>query len=357
MADEDASDKKHDPGEKKWRDAAERGQMPRSADVNAAAVVLTAAAAWVFFPGPVHDAFVRAAVRWFDGAGPYDMTLSGAHDLLNEALQLLALAVAVPLTASLVASTLASLAQSRLQLAPKALEPKWERLDVVNGFQQTYLSWTPLLELGKGTAKILVIGLAVLLVLWPKIAALPRAATLSVAQLLMLLVELGWTAVLAASPVIIAIAMIDYAAAYQRTLSQLKRTDRELRDDQKEQEGDPRLKAFRRQRARKIALAISLNAVRSADVVVTNPTHLAVALKYERGTDEAPRVVCKGADHLAARIRSEARRASVPRIQNKPLARALYRRCDVGTAVPPDLFVPVAKVLAVVFRRRQRPRA
>ncbi|MEO0603237.1 MAG: EscU/YscU/HrcU family type III secretion system export apparatus switch protein, partial [Myxococcota bacterium] len=109
-----------------------------------------------------------------------------------------------------------------------------------------------------------------------------------------------------------------------------------------------------RQRARKIALAISLNAVRDADVVVTNPTHLAIALKYDRDKDEAPRVVCKGADHLAARIRSEARRASVPRIQNKPLARSLYKRCDIGTSVPPDLFVPVAKVLAVVFRRRNR---
>ncbi|MEN0062810.1 MAG: EscU/YscU/HrcU family type III secretion system export apparatus switch protein [Myxococcota bacterium] len=354
MADEDAGDRKHDPGEKKWREAAEKGQMPRSADVNAAAVVISAAAAWVLFPGPVHDAFVRASVTWFDGKGPYNLTLTGAHGLLNEALVLLALSISVPLAASLVASTLASIAQSRLQLAPKALEPKWERLDVVSGFQQTYLSWTPLLELAKGVAKILVIGATVLLALWPKIAALPRAATLTVGQLLQLLVDLGWSAVLAAAPIIIVIAAIDYAASYQRTLEQLKRTDRELRDDQKEQEGDPRFKAFRRQRARKIALAISLNAVRDADVVVTNPTHLAVALKYDRAHDEAPKVLCKGADHLAARIRSEARKAAVPRIQNRPLARALYKRCEVGDAVPTDLFVPVAKVLAVVFRRRQQ---
>ncbi len=354
MADEEASDKRHDPGEKKWREAAEKGQMPKSPDVNAAAVVLSAATAWVFFPGPVQEAFFRAALAWFDGRGPYDLTLTSAHAMINLGLQLLALAISVPLAASLTASVVASVAQSRFQAAPKALEPKWERLDVVSGFQQTYLSWTPLLELGKGLAKILVIGFAVLLALWPHIAALPRAAAFGVPQLMVLLVDLAWTAVLAAAPVIIVIAIIDYTASYQRTLSQLKRTDRELRDDQKEQDGDPRLKAFRRQRARKIALAVSLNAVRDADVVVTNPTHLAVALKYDRDNDDAPRVVCKGADHLAARIRSEARRASVPRVQNRPLARALYRRCDIGHAVPADLFVPVAKVLAVVFRRRQR---
>lgn len=356
MADEDSADKRHDPGEKKWRDAAERGQMPRSTDVNAAAVVIVAAAAWVTFPGPVQAAFVRASVAWFDGRGPYDLTLSGAHAIINEALQLLAVSVSVPLAASLVASTVASLAQSQMQLAPKALEPKWERLDVIKGFQQNYLSWTPLLELVKGLAKILVIGGVVLIVVWPRIEELPRASAISVAELMQLLVQLAWSAVLAAAPVIIAIAALDYAASYHRSLTQLKRTDRELRDDQKEQDGDPRLKAFRRQRARKIALAISLNAVRDADVVVTNPTHLAVALKYDRGSDEAPRVLCKGADHIAARIRSEARRASVPRIQNRPLARALYRRCEIGEAVPSDLFVPVAKVLAVVFRRRkQRP--
>jgi len=353
VAEDDSADKRHDPGEKKWRDAAERGQMPRSADVNAAAVVLAAAAAWVAIPGPVNAAFVRASVAWFDGRGPYELTLPLAHRMLGQGLQLLAMAIAVPLSASLVASTAASLAQSRLQLAPKALEPKWERLDVVNGFQQTYLSWTPLLELAKGLAKILVIGAAVLFGMWGRIGRLPLASTISTPELMQLLVDLAWTAVLSAAPVIIAIAILDYTASYQRTLSQIKRTDRELRDDQKEQEGDPRLKAFRRQRARKVALAISLGAVRDADVVVTNPTHLAVALKYDRGQDEAPRVLCKGADHLAARIRSEARRAAVPRIQNRPLARALYRRCEIGDAIPADLFVPVAKVLAVVFRRRK----
>lgn len=355
MSDE-AGEKKHDPGEKKWRDAAERGQLPRSSDVNAAAVVICATAALVFAPRPMVGAISQAANRFFDGSGPYVLTIQEAQQILMTVLELVGVGISVPLGAALLASTAASLAQSQGQLAPKALEPKWERLDVVKGFQNAYLSWTPLVELAKGIAKIGVIGLVVGIALRRKIGSLPEATSFAPNQLLELLVGLGWGAVLAATPVILLIAAIDYAASYKRSLDQLKRTDREVRDDQKDQEGDPRLKAQRRQRARQIAMSVSLNAVRDADVVVTNPTHFAVALRYRRGEDLAPVVLAKGVDHLALRIRREALRAGVPRIENRPLARSLHARCDVGAPIPEELFAPVARVLAVVYRRRQRSR-
>ncbi|MBX2800672.1 MAG: EscU/YscU/HrcU family type III secretion system export apparatus switch protein [Myxococcales bacterium] len=351
MADE-AGEKKHEPGDKKWREAAERGELPRSADINAAAVVISGAAALVFFPGPLMNALQRAAISFFDGSGPYVLRLQEAHGMLTTGLEMIGWGVMVPLSAAMVASTVSSLAQSGLQLAPKALEPKWSRLDVVSGFQQAFLSWTPLVELGKGLLKIFAIGAAVTLLLWPQIVALPQVIVREPSELMALLVRLGWGAVLASAPVMIAVAAVDYAASYSRTLEQLKRTDRELRDDQKEQEGDPRLKAQRRQRARKIAMSVSLNAVRTADVVITNPTHFAVALRYDRDKDMAPIVVCKGADLLAKRIRKEALRASVPRIENRKLAQALFKRCAVGAEIPEDLFGPVARVLAVVYRRR-----
>ncbi|HHO50128.1 MAG TPA: EscU/YscU/HrcU family type III secretion system export apparatus switch protein [Deltaproteobacteria bacterium] len=355
MSDE-AGEKKHDPGEKKWRDAAERGQLPRSSDVNAAAVVICATAALVFAPQLLVSSVSQAANQFFDGSGPYELTIQEAQQLLLTVLELIGIGASVPLAAALVASTLASLAQSQMQLAPKALEPRWERLDLVQGFKNAYLSWTPLVELAKGIAKIGVIGLVAGLALRGQIAKLPEVTTFAPDQLLMMLVGLGWGAVLAAAPVMVLVAVIDYAASYKRSLDQLKRTDREIRDDQKEQEGDPRLKGQRRQRARQIAMSVSLNAVREADVVVTNPTHFAVALRYQRGTDLAPVVLAKGVDHLAQRIRREALRAGVPRIENRPLARALHARCDVGAPIPEELFAPVARVLAVVYRRRQRAR-
>ncbi len=351
MAD-DGADKKHEPGQKKWRDAAERGDLPRSADINAAAVVISVTMATVFFPGPLIASIEEMSGSFFHGGGPYDLDMPYAGEMLLVTLQQIGRALTVPLGAALIASIASSLGQTGLQLAPKALEPKWERLDVISGFQSTYLSWTPLVELAKALIKIFVIAVAVGIVLWPQLQALPEVMARHPNQLMELIVSLGFWTVLAATPVMIAVAMIDYAASYNRAYEQLKRTDRELRDDQKEQEGDPRLKAARRQRARKIAMAVSLNAVRDADVVVTNPTHYAVGLRYRRGEDEAPTVVCKGTDLLAQRIRREALRVGVPRIENRGLARALHAKVEVGEAIPEELYAPVARVLAVVYRRR-----
>jgi len=350
---EDGGDKKHDPGERKWREAAEKGQLPRSQDINAAAVVIAGAAAMVLMPGPMVRAVV-GTTRFFQAGGAERLLIPEAQAALTSCVLAVGIAAAVPLMAAMVASVAASLAQTQVQLAPKALEPKWERLNVIEGFQNTYMSWTPLVELAKGVAKILVISGAVALAVSPQVIALPRLAALAPVQLLTALVDLAWTAVIAATPVMLVIAAIDYSAAFYRSNEQLKRTDQEVKDDAKQQDGDPHMKQARRQRARRIAMSVSLNAVRTADVVITNPTHFAVALRYRRGEDAAPVVVAKGLNHLALRIRAEALRSGVPRVEDRPLARALYRRCESGEPIPDDLFAPVAKVLAVVFRRRQR---
>ena len=355
MAD-DGAEKKHEPGDRKWRESAEKGELPRSADINAAVVIVTVTAGLMFLSGPMVEAVRDATYDGFYAEPPYFLDLPTAQRMLMETLGRIGLAVSVPLSIALVASTLASVSQTGLQLAPKALEPKFERLDVVNGFQQMYFSWQPLVELAKALAKIFVIILAVGIMLWPIIEELPQVAARHPNQLMDLLITIAFRAILAATPVMIAVAMIDYAYAYNRTYENLKRTDRELREDQKSQEGDPRLKAARRQRARKIAMSVSLNAVRDADVVVTNPTHYAVAIRYRRGEDAAPLVVCKGTDLLAQRIRREALRAGVPRIENRPLARALHADVEVGAPIPEELYAPVARVLAIVYRRRMSRR-
>lgn len=356
MANDDGAEKKHEPGDRKWKEAAERGELPRSSDINATAVIVTATLAMMFFSKPMVTAVERIAFLGFHAVPPYDLDEPYAREILMVTLLEIGRAISVPMLAALVASVLASVAQTGLQLAPKALEPKLERLDVVGGFQQMYLSWTPLVELAKALSKIFVIGLAVGLTLWPMILALPEGMAHAHEALMYLIVDLGFWAVLAATPVMIAVAAIDYAATYNRSYEQLKRTDRELREDQKAQEGDPRLKAARRQRARKIAMAVSLNAVRDADVVVTNPTHYAVALRYRRGEDAAPVVVCKGTDLLAQRIRAEALRVGVPRIENRPLARALHAEVEIGHPIPESLYAPVARVLGIVYRRRAQRR-
>ena len=351
---EEAGEKKHAPSERGWRQAAEKGQLPRSMDINAAAVVFAGSAALLLLYGPMVQAVSNLATLYFDGSGPYTFDIGDAKEMLSSMTVATVMAISVPLGAVMVASAASNLAQTRMQLAPKALEPKWERLDIIAGMKQAYFSITPFVELAKGLAKFLVIGAAIVFALWSEIEHLPMMAAMHPSAQIEVYMSLAMRAILAAAPVIILIAAADYAASYYKSMKQLMRTDQQVREENKEAEGDPRFKGMRRQMARKIVMAVTLQSVRGADVIITNPTHYAVALRYRRGEDTAPIVLAKGVDHMALRIREEARKHEVPRVENRPLARALHARSEVNAPIPEDLFGPVARVLAVVLRKRRR---
>ena len=354
MAEDEAGEKKHDPGEKKWRDAAERGQLPRSADVGAVAVICAGTAALVAGSGPSADAIRELASGVFYASGPYTFTPADASSLWAQGMSAVLQSTAIPLGAVLLAGLVANLAQTNMSLATQALEPKWDKLNAIEGMRQAYLSATPFVELGKGLAKILMIAVVVVMATRHRLAELPKLATQPPAVALATLVELAGTMVVTALPVMLAIAAADYGYALYRTTEQLKRTDKELRDDMKEAEGDPMLKSKRRQRAIQIARTVNIALVAQADVVVTNPTHYAVALRYKRDQDMAPVVLAMGVDHLAQQIKRRARQDGVPQVENRALARALYAKAESGQPIPEDLYKPVAKVLATVMRRRQR---
>jgi flagellar biosynthesis protein FlhB len=355
MAD-DGQEKKHDPGEKKWREAAERGEIPKSADLASAAVVTAGAAAFAFGSAPLVRGVSDVTTRFLDASGPYKFDMTSASALGVDLSQLVATSLAVPLGAVLIAGVVVNLAQTRLQMATKALEIKWERLDIIKGITNMYVSWTPAVELAKGTAKLAALSFAAWYSLRDEIAQLPRLAMSPPSQLLGVIVELGWRVVLAGLPVMLAIAVLDYGYSWWRTNEQLKRTDQEVRDDHKQMEGDPQMKAMRRAKQRELSKGGGLAAVQEAEVVITNPTHYAVALRYKRGRDQSPIVVAKGVDHLAQRIRLEARKHNIPRVENRRLARALHASVPIGGAIPEAMFAQVAKVLAFVYKRRRRKR-
>ena len=353
MSDE-AGEKKHDPGEKKWRDAAEKGQLPRSGDIGAVAVICAGTAALVAGSGPAVSGVRNLSTAMFNGDGPYIFQSADAISLWYLSMFTVLQAVAMPLGAVLLASLVANLAQTNLQLATKALEPKWDKLNAIQGLQSTYFSATPFVELGKGLAKILLIALVVVMMMRDRLAELPKLAVQPPAILLAEMVDIAGTMVVVALPVMLSIAAADYAYSVYRTTEQLKRTDKELRDDMKEAEGDPMLKAKRRQRAMQIARTVNMALVAQADVVVTNPTHYAVALRYKRDEDMAPIVLAMGVDHLAQQIKRRARQEGVPQVENRALARALYAQADAGAPIPEELYKPVARVLATVMARRKK---
>jgi len=218
-------------------------------------------------------------------------------------------------------------------------------------------SWMPLVELAKGLGKFVLLGAITLWAVWDRLDEIPIIATYDPIVLVKELGDMVFTVFLACLPVILVIAVGDYVYQKWKNSEDLKMTDQEVKDQHKQQDGDPQMKSMRKQRARQIAMGQMMSALPEADVVVTNPTHYAVALRYKRGQDAAPVVLAKGVDFLALKIRTEARKLGVPTVEDRPLARALHAKGEVNRPIPEDLFGPVAKVLAIIYKRQARRRA
>jgi len=352
MAGDSAQEKTHQPTERKRKQAADEGQIARSREISSAAILLTGGLVLAYASEPMTRALQGLALRSFV-IEPLDGFDVGAARLLSlDVLRTTVAALWVPLGALFLAAALAGLAQSKGQMATKALEPKPERIDPLNGFKQKFMSWTPLVELAKGVGKLVALGWVTWLAIRGVLTDLPTLATLAADQMLQRLVDLGFQILLAALPLVLVIAIGDYAYQLWKTTEDLKMSTQELKEERKQTDGNPQLKAARRQRARQIAMGVGIQRVRDADVVVTNPTHYAVALKYDKEQAPAPVILAMGVDHMALKIRAEAARHDVPQIENRPLARGLYAKGRIGRMVPEELYAAVAQVIAVVYRRR-----
>lgn len=255
----------------------------------------------------------------------------------------------IPLLAVLMgAGLLANFAQVGFVLSGEALTPSFAKMNPVNGFKRMF-SMTSTMEGMKALAKSMLFGYLAWSAIqsrWGELVSLswndPRVAiavTGSILHAVFLRVGVAW----------LALAAVDYLFQRKQTEKQLRMTKEEIKQEMKEQEQSAELKMAMARQRRKLSSRVA-QAVREADVIVTNPTHFSVALKFEAGKMHAPQVVAKGQDHLALRIRELANENGIPIVPNPPLARQLYKKCEIGDFVPRDLFQAVAEVLAHVYR-------
>lgn len=347
----DNEDKKHDPSERRLREAGERGELPRSPELTGVGATIAVAAALTFGGRTVGAPIVAVTRTLFTSGGELDAAT--ALHLLREVAWAVAQGAGVPLVVAGGAALVLGLAQTRFQIATKAFEAKLDHLDPMATFNRLYLSKQPLVELAKGLLHVGALGAITTYAIADRIDELPRMAALPATSIAPMLADLGWSMVVRAVPVMIGLAAIDYGWAYFTWWQGMRRTDQEVRDEAKENDGDPHVRAQRRRRMRELATRKAMAQLAEADVLVTNPTHFAVGLRYRHGKDAAPVVVVKGIDHLALRLRGEAYKLGIPRVEDRALARALYAKVPQGKRVPASLYGPVAKVLAVVYRRRR----
>jgi flagellar biosynthesis protein FlhB len=241
--------------------------------------------------------------------------------------------------------------QVGFRLVPELTAPNWERVNPVGGWGRMF-SWMALLRGGLACAKVALITLLAGVVLrgrFVRLAVLDQQNLHgTVGQTWDIVLHLG----LIVAAAFVVVGVVDYLLQRMRFEMNLRMTREELKDEIKREEGDPRIKARIRKLARELSQRRMMRDVPRATVVVTNPTHLAIALRYDKGALGAPKVVAKGAGHLARRIVETARRHGVPVVERKPVAQALYRAVQIGQEIPAALYHAVAEVLAYVYRLR-----
>jgi flagellar biosynthetic protein FlhB len=342
---------------KRREDARKKGQIARGPDLPAALGLVGALVALKFIVSDLNISFGTAVKAAADrithtselGTAELMMMLTGGAKLLA----LLSLPV---LGVAFAAVAAGNFVQGGFSLTPGAFKPKTERFNPAANLKRIF-GPDALFGLAKALVKLLIIALVAYGVVVPLFEG---ASTLLNASLPTVASELGsvlFTLAIRCGFVLVLLAAADYAYAYYKNEKSLKMTKQEVRDEFKEQEGDPLIKGQRRRSARILAMRRSIAAVPTATVVVTNPTHFAVALRYDRDKDAAPIVVAKGADNLAAKIRSVAAEHDIPLIENPPLARALYASVEPKQIIPAEFFGAVAEVLAYVFRINDERRA
>ncbi|MFH5803808.1 flagellar biosynthesis protein FlhB [Alienimonas sp. DA493] len=343
----DDQEKTEDPTDQRRREAREQGQIAKSADVTAAAVLGAAAALlWIGGIGLADDLGGLLDVSLRDVS--VTLTAADANARAAAITTFLATAVFPGLAALAAAAAAGMLGQFGVLLSPQALAPKWSRVNPISGFGRL-LSARAVARLGGGVAKLLVLtgvsGLVMSAWMPDLIGMVAAGPSVLLGRTHAALATLGgWLAAALAL-----LALSDYLFQRWQHERDLKMTKQQVRDEMKNQDGDPTVKGRRREAHRKLAAARDLSHVADADVVLTNPTHYSIALKYEEHMP-APQVVAKGVDEVAFRIRELAKQHNVPILERPALARQLWREVKVGKTVPPDLYGALAEVMAFVYR-------
>lgn len=341
-------EKTEDPTPRKREQARKQGTVAKSVDLSGA---LTLLALIAIMPPLLATAGNQMIIAFRASFSNLPMTLrQGDIWQFTQVLlpPMLILFAGIAGTAMLV-GLVTNFAQVGFHLTAQPMAPKFEKINPIAGFKRLF-SQRSAFEALKAIVKGLLFGWIaydVIVQNWTNIIRLswfsPDQAAGQVGAMIVTIgmrVGVAW----------LVLAALDYFFQKRQVHKQLMMTKDELRREMKEQEGSPEIKAARMQRARKLSKGRMADAVRQADVIVTNPTHFSVAIQYKRNEMHAPVVVAKGQDYLALKIREIAGEHQIPIIPNPPLARALYKRCEVGDFIPRDLFSAVAEVLAYVYR-------
>ncbi len=345
----DGAAEKTEPATPRRRaEARDQGQVARSQDLGAAVVLLAALIVFLFAARPMMNRLLEAMRHCLGGGTAAllraeQMPAEGLNAMLTGAYVLLPLLLGVFLAALAV-----QLAQVGWHPTFKPLTPKVTKLNPIHGFQRLFSAYSAV-QVGMNALKMLIVGAVAYLTLKDRYALVVSAVGLHHWTIVALLGELLFALALRLAIVLLVLGIADYVYHKYKYERDLRMTKEEVREELKSMEGDPKIKSRRRQIQLNLTIQRIRSAVPKADVVVTNPTEIAVALQYDEATMSAPKVVAKGQGFMAEQIRKIAIEHGVPIVERRPLARALYEQVEVGQEVPAAFYRAVAEILAYVY--------
>ena len=344
-------EKTEEPTSKKREDARKKGQVARSQELNTGFVLLIGflilRILWEYIYVNIAEYTVYIYTHLSEITSTEDIT-----ELFIGVMILLAKTVLPIMFAILIVGLAINCFQVGLMFSTEKLEPKLENLNPINGFGRIF-SKRAIVELFKSLFKIVVIGYFLYLYLKDQIPLLPQFIFFDLPHSLATAADIIFTMAFQVVGVIMIMAVADYAYQRWQTTQDLKMSKQEVKDEMKQMEGDPQIKGKIKQKQRQMAMQRMMQEVPKADVIITNPTHLAIALSYKKGMI-APVVLAKGQDLIAERIKQIAREHHILIVENKPVARALFDAVEVGAMVPAELYQAVAEILAYVYRIKHR---
>jgi len=352
--DEEKDQKTEDPTDKKRDDSFKKGKTAKSKEVSATVVLMATIWALNTFGTDIREDLSEVLTSSFTTFFNIELTIDSLQGLMIYYGKLMALTLAPLMLAATISGLLINVAQNGgLILTGEPMMPKMSKLNPLKGFGR-FFSKQAAMELIKSLVKIAIVSTVCWMVISDEWESLPGLSTQSIEQILLFVSRTSLKLMFYVLLVTIFLAAIDFAFEKYTFEDGLKMSKQEIKDERKSSEGDPQVKARIRSVQTQMARKRMMSDVPSAEVIITNPTHLAIALAYDKESMGAPKVVAKGAGVIAKRIRELAEENDIPIIEDKPLARIMFKSVGIGDFVPEELYKAIAEILAYVYRLKSK---
>lgn len=353
MAEEDDSQKTEDPTARKLSKAREEGQVAQSQEIKHWFVLMAGAGVLIFMSPRMAGQVRRLGARFIESSYAFPTDFEHLRMVVADTLLEGAIIIGPALGVFMLVALAANIGQFGLMVSVKKVQPKLSKINPISGTKRLFSS-QGVMEFIKGILKLVLVSVVAFGLALPLMSDLPQLPFISTRAALDRIHELAIQMLVASAGVMTVIAALDFAYQRFNFLKQMRMSKHEVKEEHKQTEGDPQIKARIRQLRAQRAKERMMAKVPDASVVITNPTHYAIALEYDMETMPAPRVVAKGMDYVALKIREIAEANEVPIVENPPLARALHASVELDEEIPPEHFKAVAEVIGYVMRLKGR---